>query len=169
MAETLWIPSLNGPTCVEIHLNDLQGLYEPQVSQRNVNVIEAPGNCGTSVLTFTLGNTLPLTVTVDVGAIGFNLPPDWTYTVTPTQVVLGPYEQTVITVTFNIPCVNTYEARQIRDRIAALQQEANAVPILDIEGYIQGELLGGVEYRFPSVLQPPEGLLYLPLIRRAID
>jgi len=169
MAETLWVPSLNGPTCVEIHLNDLQDLYEPQISQRNVNVIEAPGNCGTSVKTFTLVNTLPLTVTVDLGAIGFNLPPDWTYTVTPTQVVLGPYEQTVITVTFNIPCVNTYEARQLRDRITALQQEANAVPILDIEGYIQGELLGGVEYRFPSVLQPPEGLLYLPLIRRAMD
>lgn len=40
------------------------------------------------------------------------------------------------------------------------------MPILDVEGYIDGELVGGVEFRFPSAWQPPGSVLYLPLIQR---
>ena len=161
-----WTPSLSGPQCVEIQLSDPQGLYEPQVSQRNVDVVEDPGICGTSTYTASLSNATPFTVTIDVGAISFNLPPGWTYTVSPTQVILGPYGYTVITVTINIPCLRTSEAWQLQRRIAAIQQESSSMPILDVEGYIDGELVGGVEFRFPSAWQPPGRVLYLPLIQR---
>jgi hypothetical protein len=163
---SVWVPSLSGYQCVQILLSDPQGRYEPQVSQRNVDVVEAPAICGTSVYTFTLANPTPYTATITIGYLDFNLPPGWTYTVSPTEVELGPNEQTVITVTIQIPCLHTHQAWQRQNRIAALQKEANAVPILDIEGYIQGELVGGVEYRFPSALQPLGLPLYLPLIQR---
>jgi len=166
---SVWVPSLSGPQCVQIRLNDPQGQYEPQVSQRNVNVVEDQGICDSSVYTFTLSNPLPFTVTVEIGTMGFNLPPGWTYTVDPTQVELGPGEQVVITVTITIPCLSTSEAWQQQRQIATLQQEASGVPVLDVEGYIQGELVGGVEYRFPSALGPPGVRLYLPLIQLQVD
>jgi hypothetical protein len=163
-----WTPSLSGPQCVQILLSDPQGQYEPQVSQRNVEVVEDPGGCGTRVYTATLYNDTPFTVTVEVGMIGFNLPPGWTYTVDPTQIELGPYGHAVITVTVTMPCLRTSEAWQLHTGIAAIQQEAGSTPILDVEGYIQGELVGGVEYRFPFALQPPGGPIYLPLIQRLV-
>jgi len=60
-----WTPELTGHQCIQIHLTDPDGIYEPQLSQRNVDV-EEPPPCGeTKVFTFTVYNdsSLPVTYT----------------------------------------------------------------------------------------------------------
>jgi hypothetical protein len=164
-ASTDWVPSTSGSTCVMIRLLDPEGIYEPQVSQRNVYV-EEQVPCGqTHVYTTTLYNNSQLTATVDIGLADFNVPEDWVVTVTPGPTIeLGPFSSVVLTISVTIPCPENAEAFASEQLLHNLQAQANSTPTIDVEGYIDGVLVGGVELRFPSVLPPT--IIYLPVIRR---
>jgi hypothetical protein len=48
----------------------------------------------------------------------------------------------------------------------ALQQEAGSVPTIDVEGYIDGELVGGIELQFPAQEEEGPRKIYLPIVMR---
>jgi hypothetical protein len=164
-AEVKWRPVYSGHQCVRVLLSDAGGIYGSQESQRNVDVVEqAP--CGvTKVFTFTVYNDSPISAVVDIGLISFNVPADWEVTVVPSDTLeLGPFSAGVVTVTVKIPCPQTPGARQARREIVRLQKAAGAVPTVDAEGYIEGDLVGGIELQFPGF---GEGMLiYLPIITK---
>jgi hypothetical protein len=144
-----WTPFQSGHQCIIVHLTDPQGVFEPQESQRNVDVIENP-LCGIpQVYTFTIMNDTPLTVTVDIGMITFNVPPDWIVTTVPSgSVEIGPFGSLLVEVLVTIPCPLTLQDIFEYNKIAALQAEAGGNPIIDVEGYVDGELIGGIELQF---------------------
>ena len=163
----MWTPSMSGHQCVLVKLNDADGIYEEQWSQRNVDVERTPP-CGTTQeFTFTVYNDSPFKVSVDVGMIIFNVPADWTVTVSPTGTIqIAKFSQAVITVTVSIPCPPTLNYLSARQDIAAIQAFAGSVPTIDVEAYEQGELVGGIEIRFDDSIGPDLGTLYLPLVLR---
>jgi hypothetical protein len=158
-----WTPVRSGHQCVQIRLQDAQQIYEPQLSQRNVDVVERPPCGETKVFTFTVRNDSPFSATVDIGLVTFNVPADWEITVVPSDtLVLDPFSEGVVTVSVRIPCPPTLAAQQARQALSALQQRAGSVPTIDVEGYTEGGLVGGIELQF----SPAEGprLLYLPVV-----
>jgi hypothetical protein len=162
-----WTPSLSGPQCVIIHLTDPGELYEPQHSQRNVDVVERPPCGEKKVFTLTVYNDSSFTKTVDIGMITFNVPAEWEVTTVPSDTLeLDPFSEGIIEVHVTIPCPNSLQAVRALQDIYALQAQANGVPIIDVEGYIDGALVGGIELRLPLVPEPAQNDLYLPLIMR---
>jgi len=163
-ATVTWTPVLSGHQCIQVRLNT-EG-YEPQQSQRNVDVTERPPCGETKVFTFTVYNDSALNVTVDVGTITFNVPADWQITVTPSPTLaLGPFDEGVITVTVQIPCPSTLQALQAHASTEAIQQAAGSVPTIDVEGYVAGELKGGIEIQFAESVAEHQRI-YLPLVLR---
>jgi hypothetical protein len=160
-----WTPTLSGHQCVQVWLKDPEGNYEPQLSQRNVDVVERPP-CGQTVeYTFTVYNDTPFSATVEIGLATFNVPADWEVTTVPSDTLeLGPFSEGVVTVRVYIPCPSTMAALLARQELEALQQGAGGVPTVDVEGYISGELKGGIELQFATEESQP--MLYLPLILR---
>ena len=159
-----WTPVLAGPQCVQIRLHS-EG-YESQESQRNVDVTERPPCGETKVFTFTVYNDSPFTVTVDIGTITFNVPADWQITVTPSPTLeIDPFDEGVVTVTVQIPCPSTYQALQSLWSIQAVQQAAGSTPTIDVEGYVKGELKGGIEIQFEEPVKE-QHWIYLPLVLR---
>ena len=156
-----WTPLLSGPQCIIVHLTDPEGIYAPQLSQRNVDVIDRPP-CGTTqVYTFTVANNTPYPAIVDIGVITFNVPPDWVVTTVPSgSVELEPYEEMVIEVHVTIPCPTSIQAMQDLRKVNALQTNAGGMPLIDVEGYIEGELIGGIELQFGP---EPVHDIFLPL------
>jgi len=155
-----WIPPYSGDFCVEIILTN-EETGEELHSRRNVHVIEVPeAPCESFVKEFWLQNATPLTVTVTIGESAINLPPGWTYSVTPTEVILGPFEGITVTVTITPPCELGTPAW-----ISGLDEDGNlSPPKLQVEGYDQnGTLIGGVELQIVSVVQQP---VYLPFALR---
>jgi hypothetical protein len=121
----------------------------------------------TQVFTFTVYNDSPFQATVDIGLISFNVPADWEVTVVPSDTLtLEPFGEGVVTVSVKIPCPDTRQALLERQEMAALQEEAGSVPTIDVEGYIEGKRVGGIEIQFTGVLPRPPGEIYLPLIFR---
>jgi hypothetical protein len=163
-AEVTWTPTYSGHQCVLVKLTDPEGELEEQWSQRNVDVAERPPCGQTKVFTFTIYNDSPFAVTVDIGMITFNVPADWEVTVTPSSTMtLGPFSQGEVMVAVKIPCPMTGRAVRALTEIAALQESAGSVPTIDVEGYINGALVGGIEIQLPAA---PLRKLYLPLILR---
>jgi PKD repeat protein len=144
-----WTPSRSGHQCVQVHSIDAGGAYDPQFSQRNVDVEQRP-TCGiTEIYTVTMYNDSADQVTVDVGLITFNVPAEWQITVTPSSTLtLPPFGSGVITVALTIPCA-AGRAQGAQEHIDRLQQEANSVPTINVEGYVDGQLLGGIQLQFP--------------------
>jgi hypothetical protein len=161
-----WRPVYSGPHCIQVRLQDPTNGYREMISRRNVEVAEPPPCGETRVFTFTVYNDSPFTATVEIGLISFNVPADWEVTVLPSDTLtLGPFDEGVVTVTVRIPCAGSREALLARQELAALQEEAGSVPTIDVEGYVDGELVGGIELQFPSAV--PEGWeIYLPLIMK---
>ena len=153
-----WTPASSGHYCVRIILRDSEDRYEPQESQRNVDVAERPPCGQTVVYTFTVYNDSAYPATVDIGLITFNVPANWTVTTEPSQTLtLAPYSQGVITVTVTIPCSPALRA------VYAIQEEAGGEPTIDVEGYVDGELVGGIELRF-AAREDEQPTIYLPII-----
>ena len=75
---------------------------------------------------------------------------------------LGPFSEGTVVVTVVIPCPATPGAALARQEVAALQQGSHGVPTIDVEGYVKGELLGGIEIQFPL----EEWRHYLPVVMR---
>jgi hypothetical protein len=155
-ASVAWTPDYSGHYCVRIILTDSEDRYEPQESQRNVDVVERPPCGQTTVYTFTVYNDSATPVTVDIGLITFDVPANWTVTTEPSQTLtLAPYTEGVITVTVKIPCSPALRA------VYALQGRAGGEPTIDVEGYVDGVLVGGIELRFPIRM---DELIYLPIV-----
>jgi len=88
---------------------------------------------------------------VDIGAVTFNVPADWSVTTIPSDtLVLGPSSAGTVQVIVDIPCPDIVTALQTRREIAALQQLSGGVPTVDVEGYVDGVLKGGIEIQFPD-------------------
>jgi hypothetical protein len=155
-----WTPSQGGHQCVQVRLSDPSGTYEPQRSQRNVDVAERPP-CGViKEFTFTVRNDSPFTVTVDLGMVTFNVPAAWEVTTVPSDTLeLGPNSEATVVVQVLIPCPGTATALSAAHAVAAMQQAAGGVPTIDVEGYVAGDLVGGIEIQFE-----PEWTVYLPLV-----
>ncbi len=159
-----WTPLLAGHQCVQVIVTDPAGDYEDLVSQRNVKVVERPPCGETKVFTFTVYNDSPFTATVDIGLITFDVPADWEVTVIPSDTLeLGPFSEGVVTVMVEIPCPLTLQATFARQEVYALQQAAGGVPTIDVEGYVEGELVGGIEIQFSGEAAAPQKI-YLPVV-----
>jgi hypothetical protein len=154
-----WTPPYSGHFCVQIELmNEQTG--EALHSQRNVDVIEVPGNqCEPFIQEFLLQNSTPIVITVTLGSNAINLPLGWTYSVDPDEVVLGPFESITVTVTITPPC--NLLANGLMSPLAGL--DMNNPTKIQVEGYNQnGELVGGVELQ---LLAAPHRV-YMPLVAR---
>jgi hypothetical protein len=102
---------------------------------------------------FQIGNPLVETATVELRVRGLDLPPDWMVTVSPTSVELGPGEEVT-------------GLLSVRPGLAAVQ---GTQPRVALEGYVDGELIGGVvtDLMVPRhVLGGPRQKVYLPLVIR---
>jgi hypothetical protein len=170
MTETVsvdWTPELTGPQCIIVHLTDPAGVYEPQSSQRNVDVVDRPPCGKKEVFTFEVYNDSPFTATVDLGMITFNVPAGWEVTTVPSDTLtLGAYSQATVEVHVTIPCQSSLVMMEHQQMISTLQAVAGSVPTIDVEGYIDGELVGGIELQFPLEPGPAEIKIYLPVIMR---
>ncbi|MBN1641365.1 MAG: fibronectin type III domain-containing protein, partial [Anaerolineae bacterium] len=158
-ASVTWIPQLSGVQCVRVLLDDPEGVYGRQESQRNVDVIEEPPCGETKVFSFTVYNDTPFSMTVDIGMVTFNVPANWVVTTVPSDTLeLGPFSEGTVTVTVEIPCPETAAEWRAQREIAVLQQGSGGVPTIDVEGYAGGDLVGGIEIQFTSPLPAPSDL-----------
>lgn len=156
----VWTPPSAGHWCIQIILADPQQEYPEQRSQRNVEVHRRQYQpCQPITSTFQLSNSGPLTVTVDIGAHAINLPPGWTYSTDITQTVLGPYQSLTVTLTITPPC--QLSASALNATLAT--NSSGGPPEINVEGYVDGELLGGIQVQLESAPTYP---LYLPLVLR---
>jgi hypothetical protein len=145
-----WTPTQSGHQCILIRLTDPEGQLAPQESQRNVHVAEPPPCGETKVFTFTIYNDSPSPVTVDLGLITFNVPSDWEVTTDPTgSVLVGPHDEVEIKVIVKIPCPPSLQVADI------LQRVGGGVPTIDVEGYINGVLKGGIQIQFGEIITVP--------------
>jgi hypothetical protein len=148
--DAAWTPTQSGHQCTLVRLTDPEGQLEPQESQRSVHVAEPPPCGETRVFTFTVYNDAPSPVTVDLGLITFNVPSDWEVTTDPSgSVLIGPHGEIEIEVTVKIPCPPSYQAAEI------LQREGGGVPTIDVEGYVDGVLKGGIEIQIDEIRTEP--------------
>ena len=91
----------------------------------------------------------------------------WSVTTNPTDTLeLGPFSEGTIEIIVVIPCGGTLQLWRSLQEIYAIQQQSRSVPTVDVEGYIEGELVGGVELRFEEYVPPEPEMpkIYLPLI-----
>jgi hypothetical protein len=159
-----WTPTVSGHQCVIINLTDPEGIYEPQQSQRNVDVVEPPPCGNTKVYTFTVYNDTTYTVTLDIGLITFNVPANWVVTTVPSgSIEVGPYEDIKIEVHVTIPCPLSVEDFHYRNQFYTLLNGSGGIPTIDVEGYVDGELVGGIELQFEI---EPVYSIYVPLIKK---
>ncbi|MBN1873639.1 MAG: hypothetical protein JXA33_05375 [Anaerolineae bacterium] len=161
-AAVSWTPLSTGHYCVQVKLIDPDDDYEEMISQRNVDIIERPPCGQTRIFTFTVYNDSPFTVTVDLGMITFNVPEDWEVTTEPTGTLeLGRFSEGVVKVIVTIPCP-AQGMRAAARYIEQLQQEAGSVPTIDVEGYISGTLVGGIELQFVEREPETAGVVLSP-------
>jgi len=166
-ANTLFTPTQAGHQCILIRLQDQMQIYQPQESQRNIDVSPRP-DCGvTKVFSFTVYNDSPFTATVDIGMITFNVPSDWEVTTNPTGTLeIGPFSEAVVAVHVLIPCAPSPSLAAEMEAIRHLQGVSNSYPTIDVEGYIDNELAGGIRIVFDDGY--PMGFhLTIPLIFRS--
>jgi len=158
----VWTPPSSGHWCIQILLQDFNNQYPEQRSQRNVDVERQPFKpCEPFTKDFWLQNSTPLTITVSIGASAINLPAGWTYSIAPTQTVLGPYQGITVTVTITPPC--GLAALSLLSPVAMMDTGgASGPPTLDVEGYDDsGNLLGGIEIQLEG---PLLNMVYLPIV-----
>jgi hypothetical protein len=159
----VWTPPSPGNWCVQIRLLDPNNQYPEQISQRNVHVERREWQpCVPFAKEFWLQNSTPLTVTVSIGSSAINLPPGWTYSTNITQTVLGPYQGITVTLTITPPCGLSKDV-WLTPQGTLDTGGASGPATIDVEGYVDGELLGGVEVQIEA---QTEWKLYLPIIRK---
>jgi hypothetical protein len=159
----VWTPPSPGNWCIQIRLLDPNHQYPDQISQRNVHVERREWQpCVPFHQSFWLQNSTPLTVTVSIGANAINLPPGWTYSTSITQTVLGPFQGITVTLTITPPCGLSKEAWLTP--LGTLDTGGASGPAtIDVEGYVDGELLGGIEVQLEAI---PQWKIYLPIVRK---
>ncbi len=160
----VWTPPLPGSWCIQITLINPVNPYPEQTSRRNVHVERRDWQpCLPFNKDFWLQNSTPLTVTVSIGANAINLPAGWTYSTNITQTVLGPNQGITVTLTITPPCGLTSQA-WLTPQGTLDTGGASGPATIDVEGYVDGELIGGIEVQLEAA--PPEWLIYLPIVRK---
>ena len=156
-----WTPPFDGHWCIRVALVDPAGEYPTQYSQRNVDVVREPFRpCQPFTRDFRLENPTSLAVTVTLGSNAINLPAGWTYSTNITETVLGPYQGITVTLTITPPCTTGAAATML----APLDTGgASGPPTIDVEGYVDGQLLGGIQVQL-ELMEPAK--VYLPLVMR---
>jgi len=161
-AEAAWNPTLAGDQCFQARLTDPDGVFAPQLSQRNVHLKAPPYGCEKVVENFLVRNAAPQPTVVEIGVEALNLPPGWTHAVSPTSLSLEPYQSAPVTVTMELPCSTGAPAGPSGPGIPGAPVEAIGHPVIRVEGYAKGQITGGIEIQFPRTL--PGWFIYLPLI-----
>ncbi len=101
--------------------------------------------------TIQVGNPLTTTATIDLRVRRIDLPADWAVSVSPGQVTLGPGEMIAVSVTV----------------LAGTPLPQGRLPQVAVEGYVNGQLIGGVAVAVViPTYRPFDGSLhlYLPLV-----
>jgi hypothetical protein len=105
--------------------------------------------------------------TVDLGLLTFNVPADWEVTTVPSDtMVLEPYSEGTVMVFVKIPCPPSFADIFNINRVQLIQQASRSVPVVDVEGYIKGGLVGGIELQFEPAAEPEKMYIYLPMFFR---
>ena len=160
----VWTPPGSGHWCIQIKLRDPNNQYPDQISQRNVDVERRDFQpCQPFTKDFRLQNATPLTVTVDIGAHVVNFPPGWTWSLNITETVLAPYQDITVTMTITPPCGVAAQS-WLTPQGTLDTGGASGPATIDVEGYVDGELLGGIELQLEAA--PPEWKIYLPILRK---
>jgi hypothetical protein len=125
----------------------VSGGLAPDQTQAGANTMAQIYNLVTTVQ---LANPNLTTSLIDLRARRIDLPADWTVDISPAQISLGPGEQTTVTVSI----------------IAGSPLAQGSRPSVAVEGYISGQLIGGVtlEVVVPTY-QPFDGSfhVYMPM------
>ena len=58
---------------------------------------------------------------------------------------LGLFSEGVVTVNVKIPCTYSGQSTGLLAAMYSIQEQAGSLPTIDVEGYIEGELVGGIE------------------------
>jgi hypothetical protein len=133
-----WVPALDGQVCLQVDLS-IPG-HEPLWSQRNVDVDE-PLEPGTPhLLFFPVRNPLDHEVTITLGLVPHL--PDWGLELSQdvlSSMAEGEIREVILTVT------------------PPQDLPAHGQPIVDVEAFVEGELIGGFRkiYRWPFLMHVP--------------
>jgi len=160
----VWTPPAPGSWCIQIKLIDPNNQYPEQASRRNVHVERRDWQpCVPFTKDFWLQNSTPLTVTVSIGSNAINLPAGWTWTTNITETVLNPYQGITVTLTITPPCGLSAQA-WLTPQGTLDTGGASGPATIDVEGYVDGELIGGIEVQLEAAA--PEWKVYLPIVRK---
>lgn len=160
----VWTPPSAGNWCIQIRLRDPDGQYPDQISQRNVVVERREWQPGVPVNKgFWLENSTPLAVTVSIGSNAINLPAGWTYSTNITEAALEPYQGITVTLTITPP-IGLAKQAWLTPQGMLDTGGASGPATIDVEGYVDGELLGGIQVQLEAA--SPEWKVYLPLGRK---
>ncbi len=142
-AKTIWIPPFGGHFCVRIWLQSTG--HEPVWSQRNIDVGEPLRLGEPHARRFVIGNPMTDVVTITLALV--NHRPGWTAEVSPTvltDMASGMTRTVVLTVTPPLPPEGP---ERDRERLSLADER----PIVDLEAYVEGELIGGIR----KIAKPP--------------
>jgi hypothetical protein len=142
-AQTFWLPPFSGHFCVRIWLES-DG-HEPVWSQRNVDVGE-PLRLGVPhARRFVIGNPMTDVVTITLALV--NHRPGWQAEVWPATLPdMAPGMTRTITLTVTPPLPPEGPERD-RERLSLADER----PVVDLEAYVEGELIGGIR----KIAKPP--------------
>lgn len=156
-----WTPPSAGHWCIQTVLLDARNNYPAQRSQRNVDVERRPYvACQPFTKEFLLQNSTPQVVTVTIGSSAINLPPGWTWSTDITETTLSPFQAITVTVTITPPCG---AGAQTALALGLDTGGASGPPTIDVEGYADGVLQGGVQIQLEIA---PARHIHLPLVLR---
>jgi len=142
-AKTIWIPPFGGHFCVRIWLRSAG--HEPVWSQRNIDVGEPLHLGEPHARRFVIGNPMTEVVTITLALV--NHRPGWTAEVWPStlpNMTPGMTRTVVLTVTPPLPPIGP---ERDRERLSLADER----PIVDLEAYVEGELIGGIR----KIAKPP--------------
>jgi hypothetical protein len=143
-AKTIWIPSFGGHFCVRVLLQSPG--HEPVWSQRNMDVGEPLRLGQPHARLIPIGNPTTEIATVTLALV--NHRPGWTVQITPAvlpNMLPGAVRTATLTVVPPPPSPDPVEReRQIRGL-------ADELPIVDVEAYVNGDLIGGIR----KIAKPP--------------
>jgi hypothetical protein len=143
-AKTTWLPWLSGHFCVQVILQSAG--HEPIRSQRNIDVGEPLklGEVHSRIIEIRNPRTEAMTITLAL----INHRPGWQVTLTPTMFVnVNPGVVNTATLTVQPP----QPSANPQEREEQLKALADEQPIVDVEAYINGELIGGIR----KIAKPP--------------
>jgi hypothetical protein len=128
-----WVPSISGNIDLQVMLEEAG--YPTQYSQRNIDVTELLQPGVPNLLTFQVRNPLTETITINLGFIPYL--PDWTVQLSTNALPnMAPGETRTATLTITPP--------------AGQLLPADNTPVVDVEAYANGSLIGGIELLFKS-------------------